>query len=46
MCVMCVRVNLDERVLSLFFLWIFERKDYFFLRVRKSVGEQLRCNSC
>ena len=36
-CVMCARVNLDERVLSLFFLWNFERKDYFFLRARELV---------
>ena len=36
-CVMCARVYLDERVLSLFFLWNFERKDYFFLRARELV---------
>jgi len=38
---MCARVYLDERVLSLFFLWNFERKDYFFLRARVSWFEQL-----
>ena len=37
MCVMCARVYLDERVLSLFFLWSFERKDDFFLRARELV---------
>jgi hypothetical protein len=39
-CVMCARVYLDERVLSLFFLWNFERKDYFFF-MRVSWFEQL-----
>ena len=38
MCVMCARVYLDERVLSLFFVWKFERKDYFFLRARWELG--------
>lgn len=40
MCVMCARVNLDERVLSLFFLWNFERKVIFFF-VRVGSWEQL-----
>ena len=43
MCVMCARVYLDERVLSLFFLWNFERKDYFFF-MRVSWFEQLTVN--
>ena len=46
MCVMCARVYLDERVLSLFFLWNFERKDYFFLRALRNTRFTSRVSLC
>jgi len=45
-CVMCARVYLDERVLSLFFLWNFERKDYFFLRALRNTRFTSRVSLC
>jgi len=43
---MCARVYLDERVLSLFFLWNFERKDYFFLRALRNTRFTSRVSLC